>query len=230
MSIVFSACFWSLVVGGGVLDWEFFLVLSWWPSAVGSEWGRNLWTLLSVMNVHVDRLLFPTAFRSVLVVGIPMDQCSKVRVSFMVPSGRTALICGSSFDIDGWGLDALGNLHSLVAGFLYLVKILRPYFDTCTFFCECYFTPGVTQHGNWDKGFLYIFEIIYLLCVIWQYVHFYLALIVRFNFIPGWYLCPYWVYFLIIATKIIHAQTILMWRQYLLSGLHVVGKYCGKTY
>ena len=49
------------------------------------------------MNGHVDRLLFPMAFRSVLVVGLLMDGCRKVRVSFMVPFGRTALIFGSSF-------------------------------------------------------------------------------------------------------------------------------------
>ena len=50
----------------------------------------------------------------------------------MVPSGRTALICGSYFGMYGVGLDALGNLHSLVAGSLYPVKILHTPFDTCT--------------------------------------------------------------------------------------------------
>ena len=68
---------------------------------MGIEWCRNLRTLLSVMNGHVDILLSPMAFRSVLVVGITMDLCRKVRMSFMVPSVRTELICGSTFDMDG---------------------------------------------------------------------------------------------------------------------------------
>ena len=68
---------------------------------MGVEWGRNLRELLSVMNGHVDILLFSVAFKSVLVVGLPMDQCRKVKVSFMVPYGRTTLICGSSFGMDG---------------------------------------------------------------------------------------------------------------------------------
>ena len=68
---------------------------------MGVEWGSNLQTLISVMNGHVDRLIFLMAFRSVLVVGLPMDLCRKVRVSFMVPSGITVLICGSCFCMDG---------------------------------------------------------------------------------------------------------------------------------
>ena len=128
MSIVSSSCFWSSVVDCGLLYWEFFLVLSWWTSDVRIEWGRNLRMLLSVMNSHVDRLLSLMAFRSVPVVGIPMDQWRKVRVHCIVPYGRTALICGSNFGMDGWGLDAFGNLHRLVAGSLYSVKIVRPPF------------------------------------------------------------------------------------------------------
>ena len=53
------------------------------------------------MNGHVDILLFPMSFISVLVIGLPMDLCRKVRVSFMVPSGRTTLICDYSFGMDG---------------------------------------------------------------------------------------------------------------------------------
>ena len=141
MLIVFSSCFQLSVVGCGVVDWGFLLVLSLWTSAVGIELGTDLRTLISVMNSHVDILLFPMEFISVLVVGLTMDSCRKVRVSFMVPSGRTALICGSSFGVYGWGLDWLGNLHILVAGSLYLVKIVRPYFDTCKF---CF--VNVTSH------------------------------------------------------------------------------------
>ena len=47
------------------------------------------------------KLLFPMAFISVIVVGLPMDQCSKVRVSFIVPYVRTAFICGSPIGMDG---------------------------------------------------------------------------------------------------------------------------------
>ena len=65
----------------------------------------------------------------------------------MVPSGRTALLCGFSFGMDICGLDSLGNLFSLVAGSMYPVKILRPPFHTCTFF-KFYFTPIVTKHGD----------------------------------------------------------------------------------
>ena len=53
------------------------------------------------MNDHMDILLLLMAFRSVLVVGLPMDQCRKVKVSFMVPYGITTLIFGSSFVMDG---------------------------------------------------------------------------------------------------------------------------------
>ena len=53
------------------------------------------------MNGHVDKLLSLMAFIIVPVVGLPMDQCRKVRVSFMVTSGRTALICGSNLGMDG---------------------------------------------------------------------------------------------------------------------------------
>ena len=84
------------------------------------------------MNGHVDILLFPMSFISVLVIGLPMDLCRKVRVSFMVPSGRTAFIWGSTFGVDGWGLDALGDLHIIVDGSLYPVKMVRRPFDTCT--------------------------------------------------------------------------------------------------
>ena len=129
--------FFSLsVVGCVVVDWGFFLVLSWWPSAADIEWDRILRTLLSVMNVHVDISLFLMAFRSVLFVRLPRDWCRKVRVAFMVPSGITTLICGSSFGVDFfcWGLDTLGNIHSLVAGSLYPLKVLRPPFYTCKFY------------------------------------------------------------------------------------------------
>ena len=128
--IVLSSCFWLLVFCCGVVDWTLFLVLSWWPSAAGIEWWRNFRMLLLVINIHPDRLLLLVAFRSVLVVGLPMDRCRKVRVSFMVPSCRTALIFGSSFGMDGWGLDELGNIHNLVAGSLYPLQIVRPPFDT----------------------------------------------------------------------------------------------------
>ena len=61
----------------------------------------NLRTLLSFMNSHVDILLFLMDFGSVIIVVLPMDRCRKVRVYFMVPSGRTALICGSYIGMDG---------------------------------------------------------------------------------------------------------------------------------
>ena len=68
---------------------------------MGVEWGRNLRTLLSVMNGQVDILLFLMSFISVLVVGLAMERCRKVRVSLMVSSGRTELICGYSFGVNG---------------------------------------------------------------------------------------------------------------------------------
>ena len=176
MSIVFSSCFTSLVVGCGVLHWAFFLVLSWQPSAVGTEWGKNLRMLLSVTNVHVGRLLLPMTFRSVLFLRLPMDICRKLRVSLMVQSGRTALICGSSFGMDVWGLDALGNIHILVAGPLYPVKIVRPPFDTCTFcFVNINSHPLSHNTGIETRGSLHIFELTRLLHVIWQSVNFHLA-------------------------------------------------------
>ena len=132
MSIVFSSCFWSSVVGCGVVYWAFLLVISWWTSAMGIEWGSNLRTLLSVVNGHVYILLFLMDFRSVLVVGLPIDRCRKVRVSFVVTSGVTALVCGYPFGMDGWGLDSFGNLHRLVSGYLYPVRIVCPPFDTYT--------------------------------------------------------------------------------------------------
>ena len=141
----FQLFFLSPVVDCGVVDWGFLLVLSLWPSCVGIGWGRNLWTLLSVMNVHVGRFLFPMAFRIVLVVGLPMDRCRKVGVSFMLPSGIIVLICGSYFGMDGWGLGTFGNLHSLVDVSLYPVKILRPPFDTCAC-CFVNFTSHTLSH------------------------------------------------------------------------------------
>ena len=122
--------------------------------------------LLSVMNGHVDRLFFLVAFRSVLVVGLPMDLCKKVRVSFMVPSVITAFICGSSFVMDGLGLDALGNLHSLVDGSLYPVKIVLPPFDTCTF-CFVNFTLPPFSHSTLiDTRGSYVFLNLYALFVL----------------------------------------------------------------
>ena len=112
---------------------------------MGIEWGRNLRKLLSIINGHVDKLLFPVAFRSVLVVGITINWCRKVRVSLMVPSGVNAFICGSPFGMYGWCLDALGNLHILVVGSLYSVKILRPPFYTFTC-CFVNFTSHLLLH------------------------------------------------------------------------------------
>ena len=116
--------------------------------------------LLLVINIHPDRLLLLVAFRSVLVVGLPMDRCRKVRVSFMVTSGRTELICGSPFGMDGWVLDSFGNLHSLVASSLYPVKIIRPPFDT--FICFFNVTSHLLSHsaGTETRG-SYIFLNLY---------------------------------------------------------------------
>ena len=79
---------------------------------------RNLAMLLSVKNGHVDRLFFRVVFRSVLFLGIPMLWCKKLRLSLMVPSGRIALIRGSTCCPDGGVFSACGNLHSLVTGSL----------------------------------------------------------------------------------------------------------------
>ena len=173
-----GCCVWSSILG-------IFLVLSWWPISVGIEWVRHFWMLLSFMNLHVDRLLFPMAFIGVLVVGLTIDWCRKVRVSFMVPYGRTAFIFGSPFGMHGWGLGALVDLHSLVAVSLYPVKILSPPFDTCT---RCF--VNVNSHPLSHSTIivkmrsLHIFEFICLLWVLWRSVHFHLSLNVCFNFIP----------------------------------------------
>ena len=93
-----------------------FLVRSWQPSAVGIESSRNLAMLFSAKNSHVDRLFYRMAFRSVLFVGLTMLRCKKLRVSLMVPSGKIALIRGSTCCPDSGVFSARGNLNSLVAG------------------------------------------------------------------------------------------------------------------
>ena len=82
---------------------------------MGIESGRNLAMLFSVKNVHVKRLFFRIAFRSVVFVGLPMLRCKKLRVSLMVPYGRIALIRDSICCPNGGVFSVCGNLHSLVA-------------------------------------------------------------------------------------------------------------------
>ena len=85
---------------------------------MGIESSRNVSILFSVKNGHVERLLFWMEFRSVVFFGLPMLPCKKLRVSLMVPSGRIALIRGSTCFPDGAVFSAFGNLYSLVAGSL----------------------------------------------------------------------------------------------------------------
>ena len=95
---------------------RFFRIWSWCPSAVGIESGRNLAMLFSVKNGHLDRLFFRMDFRSMFFVGLPILRCKKLSVSLMVPYGRTALVCGSTFCPDGGVFSACVNLHCFVAG------------------------------------------------------------------------------------------------------------------
>ena len=85
---------------------------------MGIESGSNLAMLFSLKNGHVDRLFFWMEFRSVFFVGLPMLRCKKLRVSLMVPSGRIALIHGSTCCPHGGVFSACGNFHSFVAGSL----------------------------------------------------------------------------------------------------------------
>ena len=85
---------------------------------MGIKSGRNLAMLFSVKNGHIDKLFFQMAIRSVFFVGLPMLLCKKLKMSLMVPSGRIALICGSTCCPDGRVFSVCGNLHILVAGSL----------------------------------------------------------------------------------------------------------------
>ena len=85
---------------------------------MGIESGRNLVLLFSVKNGHVERLFFWMAFRSMVFVGLPMLCCKKLRVSLMFPSGRIALIRGSTCCPDSRVFSACEKLHSLMAGSL----------------------------------------------------------------------------------------------------------------
>ena len=212
-------CFWSSVVDCGVVDWEFFFALYWWPSDGGIEWGMNLRTLISVMNGHVDKLLSLMAFIIVPVVGLPMDQCRKVRVSFMVTSGRTALICGSNLGMDGWSLDAFGNLHSLVDGSLYPVKIVRPPFIPVHVVLWTLLHPHCHIVQELEQGVLAYF---------WIFMPFLRSLAVRtFSFgtkcVLQFYSCLVAVPLLDLFVDHIRSDYSctdnLMWRHYLLSGM-----------
>ena len=52
---------------------------------MGIEFGRNLAMLLSVKKGHIERLFFLMAFRSVVLVGLPMLLCKKFMVLLIVP-------------------------------------------------------------------------------------------------------------------------------------------------
>ena len=85
---------------------------------MGIESVRNLTMLFSVKNSHVEILFIRMVFRSVVFVGLPMLRCKEFRVSLMVPSGKIALIRGSTCFPDGGVFSACGKLYSLLAGSL----------------------------------------------------------------------------------------------------------------
>ena len=82
----------------------------------------------------------------------------------MVPSGRIALICGSTYCTDVGVFSACGNLHSLVSGSLYPVRIFFPSFFSCTL-CFVNVTvhmlshiTGIDMKGSWMLSTLYDFS------------------------------------------------------------------------
>ena len=131
---------WSSILGifpGSIL------MTQWCVDLMGNE-------LVEVTLIHerpCGYIVVPYVLYKCLVLGLPMDLCRKVRVSFMVPSGRTAFIWGSTFGVDGWGLDALGDIHIIVDGSLYPVKMVRRPFDTCTW-CLVNFTSHPLSHST----------------------------------------------------------------------------------
>ena len=134
--------------------------LSMWPSATASDFSRNLVMFFSVILGHVEKFPLFTNINRVYLDGLNITLVRNSKISFILLSGNTTLICCSltSLQIHRWHFSyyfsALTSfiLHNLVLCYLYpSITWLSPFVTLIMVLSSVIVHPLYASTGNYKR-------------------------------------------------------------------------------